>query len=125
MVLERAVGQQRLQPGHKLPKVQRRTRQLTIAAGVSIKELTVVIAARTLPTLTPAPTLSPVSAVKEKAAHASRARENDHVRRDRDATGTATTNYVAATAARARDVEATVPSGGSICAKGMAREHFR
>ena len=85
MVLERAVGQQRLQPGHKLPKVQRRTRQLTIAAGVSIKELTVVIAARTLPTLTPAPTLSPVSAVKEKAAPASHAHKNDHVRKDRDA----------------------------------------
>ena len=39
----------------------------------------------TSPTPTSTPMLSPVSAVEEKAAPASRARKNNHVRRDRDA----------------------------------------
>ena len=70
---------------------RRRTRLLTIAAGTSITELAAVIAARTrarttmLPTLTLTRTLSPVSAVEEKTAPASRALKNDHVRRNRNA----------------------------------------
>ena len=44
--------------------------------------------------------------------------------RRRRAAGTATTINAAAAAARAQGTEASVPSGGSVCAKGMAWEHF-
>ena len=40
------------------------------------------------------------------------------------ATGTATTINAVAVVARAHGAEAFVTSGGSVCAKGMARKHF-